>query len=711
MKKFLKKIKRNRKWIIKFSFIFILIIMVVSVINTSYGVVNPEFYKGESELEDKIGSIISQMAQTGAGVLGKPISLIVNLVSFILFAVMYVVFVGSGIANGLTFPFPDQIVFNGLSMLDPNFINPTGDSGAIINMMQGVIQNIYFSFFTLAGTVFVLAAVIIGIKLAFSALASEKAQYKEAIKHYVVGLAVLFLIHFVLAGMFALNEKICIEAYKICKNVTISVNRFDLVPEVGSTIKGLINSVGTMFGNPNAADVANVDIPVPGYGGIILKFAINGIIQGDLIYSIGLLIILGQTFSLIIMYIKRLFYCIILGMIAPLIVAMDTIQKVVTGKDTGILKNWFQNLVAIIFNQSFQAIFMCIVILVIGQINSLSGSGNTNTDLVEALVAIVALHSIMKFDKLFKELLGIKDSKIMGGINENAMRSFAAIKSGLALAKRSAEPFQKRAQAKLRYSEAAKRRDKALANLANLNSGSSGSPNTSSGEFSLGSNSSQQSGNGGNNANSNNNMGTQQLVDAINRLGNSLDQNTRAQSSGATSNLADKKQKLEEELASAEADMKKARADQRAESLRAFTRFGTSVGSVAFGVGATDNFGDAVTVGNIIDMPMDKLTDRQVDRSVYGNTSRKLANRENDLVDKYVSSGIGRADAEKLAKQSIANIQSQLNSAIPENIGSMVSDITKEALKGTADVVSKQGRKYAKKASKEIYKAGKIDDI
>ena len=45
-------------------------------------------------------------------------------------------------------------------------------------MMQGVIQNIYFSFFTLAGTVFVLAAVIIGIKLAFSALASEKAQYK-----------------------------------------------------------------------------------------------------------------------------------------------------------------------------------------------------------------------------------------------------------------------------------------------------------------------------------------------------------------------------------------------------------------------------------------------------------------------------------------------------------------------------------------------------
>ena len=146
MKKFLKKIKRNRKWIIKFSFIFILIIMLVSVINTSYGVVNPEFYKGKSELEDKMGSIISQMAQTGAGVLGKPIALIVNLVSFVLFFVMYAVFVGSGIANGLTFPFPDQIVFNGLSMLDPNFINPTGDSGAIINMMQGVIQNIYFSF-------------------------------------------------------------------------------------------------------------------------------------------------------------------------------------------------------------------------------------------------------------------------------------------------------------------------------------------------------------------------------------------------------------------------------------------------------------------------------------------------------------------------------------------------------------------------------------
>lgn len=706
MKKKFKLIMKNKKFIFSLVIILMLIGLFLHMNNSLYAATNPEYYKAPSDVQKWINDFFSKILDQKVGVLGKPIAALVNLVNIILFIVLYSVFVASGISDGLKFPFPDQIIFNGLPMLDPNFINPNGDSGSMVNIMKDIVQNFYYSFFALAGTVFVLAAVVIGIKLAFSALASEKARYKEAIKNWIMGLGMLFLMHFVLAGMFAINEQICISASKICKNVTFGINPLELIPWAGSIIKGMINVAGSIFGHDNVTE--KFAIHVQGYGGLILRFAVKGILQSDLIYSIGLAIMLGQTFTLIIMYIKRVFYCIILGMIAPLIVAMDTIQKVVTGRDSGVLKNWFQNMVAIIFNQSFQAIFLCVTTILIGEI-----AKGTNRDIVVGLVSVIGLNAIMKFDKLFKELLGIKDSKVMGGLNENAMRSFAAIKSGMALAKRSAEPFKKRGEAQRRYNAAARKKAKILNNLSELGSGSSNGivgaadgTNTSTNNI----NNNISGGNSGG-ALGKGTASESAMISAMEKLSRSLDNNTAAKSLGESDKIADKRKKLNEELADVEAEMAKAKADQRAESLRAFTRFGTTLGSVGFGVGATDNFGDAVSVGNLVDMPMDRITDRSVDRGVYGNAARRYSGREDAIKAEYVKSGMSEGDATKLAKSVVASSTAQLNDQIPESIGKMVGNITTEAFKGAADVIDRQGKKYSKTVQKKLYSSNKIDDI
>lgn len=706
MKKKFKLIMKNKKFIFSLVIILMLIGLFLHMNNSLYAATNPEYYKAPSDVQKWINDFFSKILDQKVGVLGKPIAALVNLVNIILFIVLYSVFVASGISDGLKFPFPDQIIFNGLPMLDPNFINPNGDSGSMVNIMKDIVQNFYYSFFALAGTVFVLAAVVIGIKLAFSALASEKARYKEAIKNWIMGLGMLFLMHFVLAGMFAINEQICISASKICKNVTFGINPLELIPWAGSIIKGMINVAGSIFGQDNVTE--KFAIHVQGYGGLILRFAVKGILQSDLIYSIGLAIMLGQTFTLIIMYIKRVFYCIILGMIAPLIVAMDTIQKVVTGRDSGVLKNWFQNMVAIIFNQSFQAIFLCVTTILIGEI-----AKGTNRDIVVGLVSVIGLNAIMKFDKLFKELLGIKDSKVMGGLNENAMRSFAAIKSGMALAKRSAEPFKKRGEAQRRYNAAARKKAKILNNLSELGSGSSNGivgaadgTNTSTNNI----NNNISGGNSGG-ALGKGTASESAMISAMEKLSRSLDNNTAAKSLGESDKIADKRKKLNEELADVEAEMAKAKADQRAESLRAFTRFGTTLGSVGFGVGATDNFGDAVSVGNLVDMPMDRITDRSVDRGVYGNAARRYSGREDAIKAEYVKSGMSEGDATKLAKSVVASSTAQLNDQIPESIGKMVGNITTEAFKGAADVIDRQGKKYSKTVQKKLYSSNKIDDI
>lgn len=704
MKKILKEIKKNKKIIFCFCITLALLALFLCFSNSSYALSNPEYYSADDKslFESALQWFMQKILGLGVGVLGKAISPLINLVNVIIFSALYSIAMAGGATNGLKFPFPDQIVFNGIPMLDPNFINPTNDAKAIVNIMSSTIQKLYYSFFSLAGTVFVLAAVIIGIKLAFSSIASEKAQYKDAIKHWLTGLAALFLMHFILAGMFAINEQVCISASKLCNKVSIKIDFIDDVTSVGSTIKGAISTVAGWFSD-DAANAINdsTKINVSGYGGVLLKFVLRGLLKSDIIYSIGLSIMLGQTFTLLMMYFKRVFYCIILGMIAPLVVAMDTIQKVVTGRDSGVLKNWFQNMIAIIFNQSFQAIFMCISVLIIGKF-----SGNDDSsDIIIALISVVTLNAIMKFDKLFKEILGIKDSKIMGGFNENAMRSFAAIKSGMALAKRSAEPFANRAEARRRYNVAAKKREKALKSLSELGSGAKTNSSSSGivNNFNGGSASNTLS-NGTNSVNANGiggaSGGNLQMIEAMNNLSRALDKNT-------SSKEEEKREKLTADLAEAEGEMAKARADQKAESLKAFTRFGTTLGSLGFGMGATDNLGDAISVGNLVDMPMDKMTDRAVNRGVYGNTARKIDSNRDQLIDKYVKSGISHDAAAKAVDTAISNINSQ----IPEALGKAMVNTSLDAIKATGDVISRKGKKYSKEVQKKLYSSDNIDNI
>lgn len=706
MKKILKCLKSNKKIILSCMFIVVLLFAFIICNNTIYGASNPGINGGtdKSLIEDFIQYLLGKVMEGAVGVLGMPFAAIINVVNVILLTLIYSICLSGHLTNGLAFPFPDQIIFNGVPMLDPNFINPTNDSYAIVNIMKGMVQKTYYSFFALAGTVFVLAAVVIGIKLAFSSLASEKAMYKEAIKHWLTGIAALFLMHFALAGMFAINEQVCIASSKFCDNVEIEIgNIFEDLPgvgTVGSMIKDLVKGVAGLISEDLAHSVEDFgSIKMKGYGGVIVRFIFQGCLMQDVVYAIGLSILLGQTFSLMLMYLKRVFYCIILGMIAPLVIAMDTVQKVVTGKDSGVLKNWFQNMIAIIFNQSFQAIFLCVSTLIIGQISNADHS----SDLINGLICIISLNAIMKFDKLFKELLGIKDSKIMGGFNENAMRSFAAIKSGMALANRSTEPFKKRTEAQHRINAARKKRDKIASSIASLNGGSGGSGGNTNINGSTTINGATVT--GGNTGGLGGAANDSQVVAAMTKLTQALDNNT-------SSKDKEKREKLYDDLAGAEAELERAKADKRAESMRAFTRFGTTLGAVGFGIGATDNIGDAISVGNIVDLPMDAMSDRAVNRGVYGHAGSKIDSRRDDLVKKYMSSGrMSSEAAEKAADAAISSMHAQLDKAIPEAVSHMIGDVSKDIAKGTADMIDKNGRKYSKKVQKKIYSSGSVDNI
>ena len=138
---------------------------------------------------------------TKYGVIVNAIVSVITLIESIVVILLWIIFGATGLGfSGI--PFPDDLIFNRVAFFDPNFINPTTVSNAPVHMMQSIIQNIYFSMFTVATAIFIIAAMVIGIKLAISSIAEEKAQYKKSLTNWIMGIVLLFSAHILMAGIF-----------------------------------------------------------------------------------------------------------------------------------------------------------------------------------------------------------------------------------------------------------------------------------------------------------------------------------------------------------------------------------------------------------------------------------------------------------------------------------------------------------------------------
>ena len=240
MKKVFNWISKNRSKIFVVLAIIVIAINVLpidAINNAVYAEINQENNNNSDGggLDAFVGAIIN----AGSGILTGTLAQFITSIGVLLFTILYLVFQSIGAsANWHDMPWPDDLVFNRLAFFDPNFINPPTVNGNLIvdspvAAMHDIIQNMYYSFFILAGTIFVIAAMVIGIKLALSTLATQKAQYKTALTNWVMGVVLLFTVHFLMAGIFYINEQIVESAYTVVENSI----KFPL--DIVSTVGGL----------------------------------------------------------------------------------------------------------------------------------------------------------------------------------------------------------------------------------------------------------------------------------------------------------------------------------------------------------------------------------------------------------------------------------------------------------------------------------------
>ncbi len=296
----------------------------------------------------------------------------------------------------------------------------------------------------------------------------------------------------------------------------------------------------------------------------------------------------------------------------------------------GLFENWFSMFVSNVFIQSFQAVFLMFLLQFIAGVQKSNAS-----DMLIALLTIAGLAGIIKFEKLVQEIFQIKESK-SGSFGRNFYRTMQGIKSGSDLVSRTSEPFKnyanvKRNRIKLDNEIAARKiTDKpktqdsgvgtstggtgatvqgtAASQILNPQSGgtarqivdANGNP-ISSGRFSTGpvvaASSNGQNISGGS---------FEKMEASLDRLAKIMEKSTGVSDNSSKSIPELEKQRDELKLQESKLGMQR------------FTRLGTTLAAVGGAFGANDgDFGEAMTLANVVDKPLDSASDKMINSRVY----------------------------------------------------------------------------------------------
>ena len=302
----------------------------------------------------------------------------------------------NGTINTVT---PDQILFNRLAITDINFfqMNKFGsgsntkslESGSPVKSIREGIANWYYVLRTIAVITLLCILVYIGIRMAMSTVAEEKAMYKKWLGNWVVSMALVFVLHYLILVVINVNNGFVDILYGI-KQDTL-------------TQDGWNNYVsGLMFKGLN---------PLSALGSWTAVFVYLGIVM--------------LTFVFLIMYIKRMITIAFLILISPIITITYSIDKIKDGTSQA-LNTWFREFCEAVLIQPFH----CIIYLVF--ISSAMSCIKTFGTLAAGIIVIFCMFFIFKAEKIIKDIFGIKTDAAGNGM-QSAMAVMGTVSAAKSL--------------------------------------------------------------------------------------------------------------------------------------------------------------------------------------------------------------------------------------------------------------------------------------
>ncbi len=229
----------------KFLKIFILFMMIFLVFSFSSNYIFAEINEGYAT-ETVSQSFLDNLA--GLSFLVQPIGL------FLLWIGGFIEWVLSSVSLIMTgqdtaiMPWADAIIFNAVPALDINFISP--NSNAMISNFTSLIGKMYYTVLLLSITFTGLGIMLNAVKLAVSAIAQDKAKYKQMIYNSFMCLLLLFTIHYLISFVFFLNESLVKMASSIV-TTNIAGAKIFTTEEVDDGYKVLVEDVEKFITDPS----------------------------------------------------------------------------------------------------------------------------------------------------------------------------------------------------------------------------------------------------------------------------------------------------------------------------------------------------------------------------------------------------------------------------------------------------------------------------
>lgn len=283
--------------------------------------------------------------------------------------------------------------------------------------LQPLVSQWYSAIRNIAIVLSMSVLLYVGIRMLLSSIAQDKAKYKQMLIDWVVGLCLLFFMHYIMAFSVTL-----VQAFN---NVIASAGEETdmghivlLENDEDSYIKDKLEDIGMGDLVDDSTDPAYIMWPTNLMGMLRLKAQVS---YGDTAfvgYGICYFILVLLTIYFVFVYLKRVLYMAFLTMIAPLVALTYPIDKVNDGQAQG-FNSWLKEYV---FNLLLQPLHLLLYTILVTSAYDLASEN--------VIYSLVAIGFLIPAEKLMRGLFGFEKAKTAGSM-AGAAAGAALMNSGL----------------------------------------------------------------------------------------------------------------------------------------------------------------------------------------------------------------------------------------------------------------------------------------
>ena len=281
----------------------------------------------------------------------------------------------------------NQAVDHPIGIISIDFFDSTkANKSNTNNLIQENIATWYVAIRNIAITILVIVAMYIAIRMLLATTSEKKAQYKEILIYWVQSLALVFVLHYIMIGIIAINDALIKSLYKAGEQVITEKNN---------------NIMETLFIN-----------------------AFKAIrITSSLANTFAYMVLCFVTIMFFISYLKRMMTIAFLIIIAPLVTVTYSIDKIGDGKSQA-LNAWLKEFSYTVLIQPFH----CITYLALGSIGTQLLERNDSFG--DIFIGIYFLSFILQSENIVRGIFGITPNNITNVAGEVGIITAVAGKLG-----------------------------------------------------------------------------------------------------------------------------------------------------------------------------------------------------------------------------------------------------------------------------------------